>query len=60
MLAGNLDRAPIEEKLRVLQAMKHALTQLVEECPGEGAVTDCPILESLTMEERVWHAAKNV
>ena len=50
----------IEEKLRVLQAMKHALTQLVEECPGEGAVTDCPILESLTMEERVWHAAKNV
>ena len=49
----------IEEKLRVLQAMRHALTQLVEECPGEGAVTDCPILESLTMEERVWHAAKN-
>lgn len=49
----------IEEKLRSLKAMRQALTQLVEECPGEGAVTDCPILESLTMEERVWHAAKN-
>ena len=43
----------IEEKIRTLQAMKHALTQLVEECPGQGAVTDCPILESLHMEERV-------
>jgi MerR family copper efflux transcriptional regulator len=43
----------IEEKMRALKAMKHALTQLVEECPGQGAVTDCPILESLTIEERV-------
>jgi len=43
----------IEEKLRALKAMKHALTQLVDECPGQGAVTDCPILESLNMEERV-------
>lgn len=43
----------IEEKLRALKAMKHALTQLVEECPRQGAVTDCPILESLHMEERV-------
>jgi MerR family transcriptional regulator, copper efflux regulator len=40
----------IEAKMRTLHAMKRALTQLVEECPGEGAVTDCPILESLDAE----------
>jgi MerR family copper efflux transcriptional regulator len=49
----------IEEKLRALKAMQQALMQLVEECPGQGAITDCPILESLTMEERVWHIARN-
>lgn len=37
----------IDQKIRTLQAMKQALTQLVEECPGQGAITDCPILESL-------------
>jgi MerR family mercuric resistance operon transcriptional regulator len=40
----------IEEKMRALHAMKHALTQLVAECPGQGAVTDCPILASLDTE----------
>ena len=43
----------IEEKVRTLKAMKHALMQLVEECPGQGDVTDCPILESLALEEHV-------
>jgi MerR family transcriptional regulator, copper efflux regulator len=37
----------IDQKMRTLQAMKHTLTHLVEECPGQGAITDCPILESL-------------
>src|SRR4029450_6063626 len=37
----------IEAKIRALQAMKRALTHLVEECPGEGEMTDCPILASL-------------
>ena len=37
----------IEEKLRALRAMKHALAQLVEECTGQGEITDCPILASL-------------
>jgi MerR family copper efflux transcriptional regulator len=37
----------IEEKIRVLHAMKNALVQLVEECSGQGEITDCPILASL-------------
>lgn len=40
----------IEEKMRVLQAMQHTLTQLVEACPEHGAMTDCPILASLDLE----------
>lgn len=40
----------IEEKLRALHAMKEVLTQLVAECPGRGAITDCPILESFDTE----------
>src|SRR5712691_4968452 len=40
----------IEAKMRALHAMKRALTQLVEECPEQGAITDCPILESLDTE----------
>jgi MerR family mercuric resistance operon transcriptional regulator len=40
----------IEAKIRALHAMKRVLTQLVAECPGEGAVTDCPILASLDSE----------
>ena len=40
----------IEQKMRTLKAMKHALTQLVEECPGQGVITDCPILEALNIE----------
>src|SRR6266702_4590344 len=40
----------IDAKIRALHAMKRALTQLVAECPGEGGVTDCPILASLDAE----------
>jgi MerR family copper efflux transcriptional regulator len=43
----------VEEKMRTLQAMKHALTQLVEACPGQGAMSDCPILASLAIEGRL-------
>ena len=42
----------IDEKIRVLDAMKHALTQLVAECSGQGEITDCPILTSLDTDER--------
>jgi MerR family mercuric resistance operon transcriptional regulator len=40
----------IEEKIRTLHAMKHALAQLVAECSGQGEITDCPILASLDAE----------
>jgi Hg(II)-responsive transcriptional regulator len=40
----------IEEKIRVLHAMKHALAQLVAACSGQGEITDCPILASLDAE----------
>jgi len=43
----------IEEKMRVLQAMKKALVKLVAACAGDSPITDCPILESLDAEERV-------
>src|SRR5215216_2351425 len=40
----------IEEKIQTLHAIKHALAQLVEECSGQGEITDCPILTSLDTE----------
>ena len=40
----------IEGKIRALHAMKAVLTQLVAECPGQGTITDCPILASLDAE----------
>jgi Hg(II)-responsive transcriptional regulator len=43
----------IEEKIRVLHAMKNALVQLVEECSGQGEITDCPILAALDTEGKV-------
>jgi MerR family transcriptional regulator, copper efflux regulator len=43
----------IEEKIQALNAMKHALAQLVEECSGQGEMTDCPILAALDTEGKV-------
>jgi MerR family mercuric resistance operon transcriptional regulator len=37
----------IEEKIRTLNAMKHALAKLVDACSGQGEITDCPILAAL-------------
>ena len=37
----------IDSKVRMLQAMRKALTKLVGECSGKGPVTQCPILEAL-------------
>jgi len=47
----------IDEKLRTLHAMKHALTQLVAECSGRGEITDCPILASLDTEGELRESA---
>ena len=43
----------IEEKIRTLNAMKHALAKLVDACSGQGEITDCPILAALDTEATV-------
>lgn len=42
----------IEEKLRRLNRMKRALVKITSECSGQGATTECPILDSLDRNER--------
>jgi MerR family transcriptional regulator, copper efflux regulator len=42
--------ADIEEKIRALRSMKKTLEGLTAACCGVGAVSDCPILESLSSE----------
>ncbi len=37
----------IEDRIRALRRMKRALAKLLSECSGDGAITECPILESL-------------
>lgn len=42
----------IEEKISTLRSMKRALERLSATCCGEGAASDCPILESLSSERK--------
>ncbi len=37
----------IQEKIRALQEMEHALNQLISQCHGDGSAADCPILEAI-------------
>lgn len=37
----------IEQKIRDLKRIKESLTRLAAACPGRGAISGCPILESL-------------
>lgn len=37
----------IEDKIRKLKRMQRTIRKLVQDCPGQGPVTDCPILEAL-------------
>jgi DNA-binding transcriptional MerR regulator len=39
--------ADIDEKIRTLQVMKDALTELADRCPGCGPLSECPILDAL-------------
>jgi Hg(II)-responsive transcriptional regulator len=39
--------ADIDEKIRTLEVMKDALTQLADRCPGCGPLSECPILDAL-------------
>lgn len=43
--------ADIDGKVRSLQAMRAALSDLVAECSGNGPMTTCPILESIEPPE---------
>ncbi len=42
----------INHKIRDLQRMKKALAGLTAVCPGRGAISNCPILESLDLQNR--------
>ena len=42
--------ADMDEKIRILQAMKKTLRQLAERCESCGPPSECPILESLDEE----------
>lgn len=42
----------IEEKIGTLRSMKRALERLTATCCGDGAASECPILESLSSERK--------
>ncbi len=44
----------INERIASLKAMRTALQGLVKECSGSGPRIDCPILNALDSEERVY------
>jgi MerR family copper efflux transcriptional regulator len=37
----------VEQRIRELQRMRRGLKQLIDACPGEGALEHCPILRAL-------------
>lgn len=43
--------ADIDEKIRTLKSMKRVLGELAEACPGRGAPSECPILDSMDSKE---------
>lgn len=42
----------IEQKVKALKRMQRALKKLVEQCPGQGSLDDCPILDALDHTQR--------
>lgn len=41
----------IESKIKMLQRMRRSLKRLIDKCPGEGPLSDCPILDALDHKE---------
>jgi len=37
----------IEARIKMLQRMRTSLKKLVDECPGQGPIDTCPILDAL-------------
>ncbi len=44
----------MDEKIRSMQGIQRALTQLAASCSGTGPAGDCPILEALESQEKDW------
>ncbi len=42
----------IDEKIRTLRDIRRALSKLLAECAGRGAISECPILDALEDGER--------
>lgn len=42
----------VEQRIRELQRVKRGLKQLIDACPGHGALEHCPILRALGGEDR--------
>ena len=40
----------IEEKIKMLQRMRRTLKHLVDQCPGKGPTSECPILDALARD----------
>lgn len=43
----------IEKKIKSLQRIRGTLKNLLDQCPGEGPKSDCPILDALDPHEKV-------
>ena len=43
----------LDQKIRSLQAMRRVLSNLAEECSGEGPASECPILDALNERGKV-------
>ena len=41
----------VEQKIRALEAIRKTLRKLTERCAGGGPLDECPILESLDLDE---------
>ena len=39
----------IEQKIKVLRRMQRALKKLVDQCPGQGSIHECPIMEAMVL-----------
>ena len=46
-IVGSKKLEEIEHRIKSLHKIKRALKKLVQQCPGKGPKSDCPILEAL-------------
>jgi len=40
----------VEDKIKMLQRMRKSLKKLINVCPGQAPINDCPILEALSVQ----------